>query len=117
MGREFADSSDPLLVSVRSGAKFSMPGMMDTILNLGLNDESVNSLAERAGERFAWDAYRRLIQMYGHVVLDVDSLQFENIIEEIIVALLMFHFTAKLVNKNPRKNNYRDRTPSGWSGS
>ncbi|HQE19354.1 MAG TPA: PEP/pyruvate-binding domain-containing protein, partial [Aggregatilineales bacterium] len=64
MGRKFADPSDPLLVSVRSGAKFSMPGMMDTILNLGLNDESVEALAQKADDRrFAWDAYRRLVQM------------------------------------------------------
>jgi pyruvate,orthophosphate dikinase len=86
MRREFADQNDPLLVSVRSGAKFSMPGMMDTVLNLGLNDDSVSSLAARAGERFAWDAYRRLIQMYGHVVLDVDSLQFEDIIQRIMAS-------------------------------
>jgi len=86
MGRKFSDPEDPLLVSVRSGAKFSMPGMMDTILNLGLNDESVKALAAGTDERFAWDAYRRLIQMYGHVVLGVDSLQFENIIERIMAS-------------------------------
>ena len=80
LGRGFGDHKGPLLVSVRSGAKFSMPGMMDTILNLGLNDESVETLAAAAGERFAWDAYRRLIQMYGRVVLDIDSLRFEDVI-------------------------------------
>ncbi|MBN2469374.1 MAG: pyruvate, phosphate dikinase [Anaerolineae bacterium] len=83
MGRKFADPSDPLLVSVRSGARFSMPGMMDTILNLGLNDASVGALAAKAGDRFAWDAYRRLVQMYSKVVLDVDGLLFEEILDEI----------------------------------
>ncbi len=83
MGRQFADPSDPLLVSVRSGARFSMPGMMDTILNLGLNDASVGALAAKAGDRFAWDAYRRLVQMYSKVVLDVDGLLFEDIIHSI----------------------------------
>ena len=68
MGRDFGDDSDPLLVSVRSGARVSMPGMMDTILNLGLNDESVKALASSAGDRFAWDSYRRLVQMFAGVV-------------------------------------------------
>jgi len=86
MGRQSGDTKDPLLVSVRSGARFSMPGMMDTILNLGLNDESVKTLAAGVDERFAWDAYRRLIQMHGHVVLDVDSLRFEEIIERIMAS-------------------------------
>ncbi|GAB4571878.1 MAG: pyruvate, phosphate dikinase [Anaerolineae bacterium] len=86
MGREFGNASDPLLVSVRSGAKFSMPGMMDTILNLGLNDESVHALAAKAGDRFAWDAYRRLVQMFSKVVLDVEGLLFEEIIDEIKAA-------------------------------
>ncbi len=86
MGRRFGDRKDPLLVSVRSGAKFSMPGMMDTVLNLGLNDESAESLASRAGQRFAWDAYRRLIQMYGHVVLDIDSHRFEAVIANLMAA-------------------------------
>ena len=68
-GRGFGDPRDPLLVSVRSGARASMPGMMDTILNLGLNGESVLGLARSTGnERFAWDSYRRLVQMYGNVV-------------------------------------------------
>ncbi|MYG50860.1 MAG: pyruvate, phosphate dikinase, partial [Rhodospirillaceae bacterium] len=73
VGRRFGDPGDPLLVSVRSGARASMPGMMDTVLNLGLNDETVRGLAEAGGDaRFAWDSYRRFIQMYGAVVLDGD---------------------------------------------
>src|ERR1700758_2065353 len=73
---------NPLLVSVRSGAKFSMPGMMDTILNLGLNDESVKALAERTqNPRFAYDSYRRLIQMFGNVVLDIDKAEFEHVFD------------------------------------
>jgi len=84
MGRPFGNNADPLLVSVRSGAKFSMPGMMDTILNLGLNDEAVEALAAKTGNpRFAWDAYRRLIQMFGDVVLLVHASNFEEIIHEI----------------------------------
>jgi pyruvate, orthophosphate dikinase len=78
-GKRFGDSADPLLVSVRSGAAVSMPGMMDTILNLGLNDEAVRGLAERTGNaRFANDSYRRLIQMYGEVVDGVDGHLFED---------------------------------------
>ena len=74
MGRQLGDHADPLLVSVRSGAKFSMPGMMETVLNIGLSDESVHGLAKQAGsERFAWDSYRRLIQMFGKTVLDIDG--------------------------------------------
>ncbi len=77
-GRRFGDVSDPLLVSVRSGAKFSMPGMMETVLNVGLNDYSVEGLAAATGDdRFAWDSYRRLIQMFGKTVLDVDGHLFE----------------------------------------
>jgi pyruvate, orthophosphate dikinase len=82
VGQKFGDAANPLLVSVRSGARVSMPGMMDTVLNLGLNDETVVGLAKAANdERFAWDSYRRFIQMYGSVVLDVDHHQFEEIIE------------------------------------
>jgi pyruvate,orthophosphate dikinase len=78
MGRTLGDPRDPLLVSVRSGAKFSMPGMMDTILNLGLNDRSVAGLAERTGNpRFAWDCYRRFLQMFGSVVLGLEKRDFE----------------------------------------
>jgi len=73
-GKKFGSTNDPLLVSVRSGAKFSMPGMMDTILNLGLNDNSVEGLALSTNNpRFAWDAYRRFIQMFGDVVLKIDE--------------------------------------------
>ncbi|HMI23024.1 MAG TPA: PEP/pyruvate-binding domain-containing protein, partial [Streptosporangiaceae bacterium] len=83
MGRKLGDPADPLLVSVRSGAKFSMPGMMDTVLNIGLSDESVQGLAKQAGnERFGWDAYRRLIQMFGKTVLDIDGEHFEHAIDE-----------------------------------
>jgi pyruvate, orthophosphate dikinase len=82
MGRVLGDPADPLLVSVRSGAKFSMPGMMDTVLNIGLSDESVDGLAKQSGnERFAWDAYRRLIQMFGKTVLGIDGEHFEHAIE------------------------------------
>ncbi|HUD77317.1 MAG TPA: pyruvate, phosphate dikinase [Streptosporangiaceae bacterium] len=82
MGRKLGDHADPLLVSVRSGAKFSMPGMMETVLNIGLSDESVHGLAKQAGsERFAWDSYRRLIQMFGKTVLDIDGHEFEQAID------------------------------------
>src|SRR5919205_723915 len=77
-GKRFGDPRDPLLVSVRSGAAVSMPGMMDTILNLGLNDEAVEGLARRTeNPRFAYDSYRRLIQMYGEVVDGIDAHRFE----------------------------------------
>jgi pyruvate,orthophosphate dikinase len=84
VGRKFGDKDKPLLVSVRSGARVSMPGMMDTVLNLGLNDSTVQGLAAGSGDaRFAWDSYRRFIQMYGSVVLGVDHHRFEEIIESI----------------------------------
>ncbi len=76
-GRTFGDAANPLLVSVRSGARVSMPGMMDTVLNLGLNDETVQGMARAADARFAWDSYRRFIQMYGDVVLGIDHHVFE----------------------------------------
>ncbi len=83
MGRTLGDPADPLLVSVRSGAKFSMPGMMDTVLNIGITDESVHGLAKQSGnERFAWDAYRRLVQMFGKTVLGIDGEAFEHALEE-----------------------------------
>ncbi len=83
MGKKFGDRKNPLLVSVRSGAPVSMPGMMDTILNLGLNDETVQGLAESTGnERFAWDSYRRFIQMFGNVVMGIPHEKFEKILEE-----------------------------------
>jgi pyruvate,orthophosphate dikinase len=81
-GHVFGDASNPLLLSVRSGARASMPGMMDTVLNLGLNDAAVLTLAKMSGdERFAYDSYRRFIQMYSNVVLDIDSHNFEDILE------------------------------------
>ena len=84
MGKKLGDEKDPLLVSVRSGAAESMPGMMDTILNLGLNDKSVVGLATKTDNpRFAWDAYRRFIQMFGNVAMGVDHDKFEAIIEEV----------------------------------
>jgi pyruvate,orthophosphate dikinase len=84
MGKTFADADDPLLFSVRSGARVSMPGMMDTVLNLGLNDQSVRGLAAKSGnERFAWDSYRRLIHMYGDVVMGVDAEHYEHAIDAI----------------------------------
>jgi pyruvate,orthophosphate dikinase len=82
-GKKLGDPTDPLLVSVRSGAKFSMPGMMDTVLNIGLNDVSVHGLAVQAGNpRFAWDSYRRLIQMFGKTVLGIDGHLFEAALED-----------------------------------
>ncbi|MFH8972543.1 pyruvate, phosphate dikinase [Streptomyces sp. NPDC017890] len=82
MGKKLGQADDPLLVSVRSGAKFSMPGMMDTVLNIGLSDKSVQGLAQQAGDdRFAWDSYRRLIQMFGKTVLGVDGDLFEEALE------------------------------------
>ena len=81
-GKRFGDASDPLLVSVRSGARVSMPGMMDTVLNLGLNDQTVEGLAAASGDaRFAWDSYRRFIQMYADVVLELDHGAFEEALE------------------------------------
>nr|WP_107906672.1 pyruvate, phosphate dikinase [Streptomyces chartreusis] len=83
MGKKLGQADNPLLVSVRSGAKFSMPGMMDTVLNIGLSDKSVKGLAEQAGdERFAWDSYRRLIQMFGKTVLGVDGDLFEEALDK-----------------------------------
>ncbi len=82
LGKKLGDLEKPLLLSVRSGAKFSMPGMMDTILNLGLNDKTVEALAKQTGNaRFAWDSYRRFIQMFSNVVLDVDKDEFEEILD------------------------------------
>jgi len=82
MGKELGDPADPLLVSVRSGAKFSMPGMMDTVLNLGLNDDSVEGLAKQTGDdRFAYDSYRRFIAMYGRIVLGIEGEEFERLLD------------------------------------
>jgi len=83
MGQKLGDTQNPLLVSVRSGAKFSMPGMMDTILNLGLNDQTVEALVAKSGNaRFAYDCYRRFIQMFGNVVLEIPKDEFEHIFDE-----------------------------------
>src|SRR5437764_415600 len=83
MGKRLGDGDDPLLVSVRAGAAVSMTGMMDTVLNLGLNDVSVGGLAKQTGnERFAWDSYRRFVQMFGKIVLDIDGDRFENALTE-----------------------------------
>src|ERR1035437_826141 len=82
MGKAIGDPADPLLVSVRSGAKFSMPGMMDTVLNLGLNDRSVAGLAaQTSDERFAYDSYRRFVAMYGRIVLDLDGAEFDSMFD------------------------------------
>ncbi|NNN21220.1 MAG: pyruvate, phosphate dikinase, partial [Acidimicrobiales bacterium] len=82
MGKKIGDANDPLLVSVRSGAKFSMPGMMDTVLNLGLNDLSVGGLSKQTGdERFAYDSYRRFISMYGRIVLDIPGEEFDSLFD------------------------------------
>ena len=82
-GKKLGDAENPLLVSVRSGAKFSMPGMMDTVLNLGLNDETVQGLIAKSGdERFAYDSYRRFIQMFSKIVLDAKADAFEEKIDE-----------------------------------
>jgi pyruvate,orthophosphate dikinase len=83
-GKTLGDAGDPLLVSVRSGARESMPGMLDTVLNLGMNDDSVAGLAEKTGnERFAWDSYRRFVQMYGNVVMGVEGGRFEDAIASV----------------------------------
>jgi pyruvate,orthophosphate dikinase len=83
MGKHLGDSVDPLLVSVRSGAKFSMPGMMDTVLNLGLNDQSVQALAKQTDdERFAYDSYRRFVSMYGRIVLGIPAEPFDTLLDE-----------------------------------
>ena len=82
-GKKFGDTTNPLLVSVRSGARASMPGMMDTILNLGLNETVVNTIAAQTGnERWAWDCYRRFIQMYSDVVMEVGKKYFEELIDK-----------------------------------
>src|SRR5216110_1199989 len=83
IGKKLGDPDNPLLVSVRSGAKFSMPGMMNTILNLGLNDKSVEGLARKSGNpRFAYDSYRRFIQMFGEVALNINMEKFDHIFDE-----------------------------------
>src|SRR5713226_260120 len=84
MGKHLGADDDPLLVSVRSGAPFSMPGMMDTVLNLGLNDTSVTGLAKQTNnERFAYDSYRRFVQMFGKIVLDIPGDRFEETLQHL----------------------------------
>ncbi len=103
VGTKFGDTENPLLVSVRSGARVSMPGMMDTVLNLGLNDDTVQGLIKQSGDaRFAWDSYRRFIQMYGDVVLGVDHHKFETIIDA--------HKAVKNISEDV------DVTAEGWQG-
>ena len=86
LDQELGNPSKPLLVSVRSGAKFSMPGMMDTILNLGMNDQVVKAVARKAGnERFAYDSYRRFIQMFGNVVLEIPKSAFDEVFDAVLV--------------------------------
>src|SRR4029077_14878735 len=81
-GKGFGDAGNPLLVSVRSGAKFSMPGMMVTVLNLGLNEETLHGLIALTGnERFGWDAYRRFIQIFGRIVMGVDAARFDHALD------------------------------------
>src|SRR4051812_19030890 len=87
MGKQLGQSDDPLLVAVRSGAKFSMPGMMETVLNVGLNDESVLGLATTSNnERFAWDSYRRLLQMFGSTVLGIEADVFHEALDDLKAA-------------------------------
>ena len=100
-GKKFGDIEDPLLVSVRSGARASMPGMMDTILNLGLNDVAVEGFAKKTGNpRFAYDSYRRFIQMYSDVVMEVPKSYFEKIIDEMKEAKGV-HFDTCLLYTSP----------------
>ena len=102
-GKKFGDKKNPLLVSVRSGARASMPGMMDTILNLGLNEEVVNAIAEMSGNpRWAWDCYRRFIQMYSDVVMEVGKKYFEELIE-----------TGGIKEISPSRVWYESRTDFG----
>jgi pyruvate,orthophosphate dikinase len=98
MGARFGDASNPLLLSVRSGAKFSMPGMMDTVLNLGLNDKTAQGLAKKTqNERFVYDSYRRFVQMFGNVVLGIDKDQFERILQKKKEAKHIRHDASLLV--------------------
>ena len=117
VGRGFGDSDKPLLVSVRSGARVSMPGMMDTVLNLGLNDVTVKGLATGSGDpRFAWDSYRRFIQMYGSVVLGVDHHRFEEIIETAKLEADVIEDTALTPERTGRKV-VEEYTKNGGGGN
>ena len=95
-GKKFGDKENPLLVSVRSGARASMPGMMDTILNLGLNEDVVEAIAAKSGNpRWAWDCYRRFIQMYSDVVMEVGKKYFEQLIDEMKEKLSLIHIFSR----------------------
>ena len=110
MGKRLGDDVDPLLVSVRSGAPFSMPGMMDTVLNLGLNDDSVQGLAKQTGnERFAFDSYRRFVQMFGKIVLDVPGDDFEEALHELMEDRGVAVDTDALRRGPPRPRRARSR--------
>ncbi len=120
MGQKLGDPENPLLVSVRSGAKFSMPGMMDTVLNLGLNDQSVQGLIKKSGNpRFAYDCYRRFIQMFSNVVMDIPKDEFEHILEarkKKVKAKFDTDLTAEDLKAviDEYKNLYRKRTGSDF---
>ena len=104
-GKKFGDTENPLLVSVRSGARASMPGMMDTILNLGLNDVSVEGFAKKTGNpRFAYDSYRRFIQMFSDVVMEVPKSFFEKIIDEVKEAKGV-HYDTELTTDDLNRNS------------
>ena len=106
MGRRLGDPEDPLLVSVRSGAKFSMPGMMETVLNIGLNDESIQGLAKQSDdERFAMDSYRRLLQMFGGTVLGIDGEHFSDALDA----------AEARARAPPRTSTSTWTTSAGWS--
>ena len=125
-GKRLGDPEDPLLVSVRSGAAFSMPGMMDTVLNLGLNDVSVGGLAKQtSNERFAWDSYRRFVQMFGKIVLDIDGDKFEHALTELRAAAGRRHRPravgggvagARGPVQGDRARRDRRRVPAGSAG-
>ena len=127
-GKKFGDTEDPLLVSVRSGARASMPGMMDTILNLGLNDVAVEGFARKTGNpRFAYDSYRRFIQMYSDVVMEVPKSYFEKIIDEMKEAKGVHYDTeltaddlkelARRVQSRLQRGDERTGVPAGSEGA
>ena len=117
-GKRFGDQHDPLLVSVRSGAAISMPGMMDTILNVGLSDVAVQGLAASTGNpRFAYDSYRRLIQMYGETVDGVDPHRFESELQKLKEARGVSHDVDLTPTTSPRSSTRSRRSTSTTSGS
>ncbi len=106
-GKGFGDPANPLLVSVRSGAKFSMPGMMDTVLNLGLNEQTLQGLIALTGnERFGWDAYRRFIQMFGRIVMGVEGEQFDHAMDA------AKHARGRQARHGPRRGAPCGRSPT-----